>query len=85
MNEVTMYGNDQCKYCNLAESLLLQKGVLSINKILVNHHDESLTAMIEVTGRKTTPQIFIGNRHIGGFDDLASLDDEGSLDTLLRT
>ena len=74
MNEVTMFSSEICRYCGLAESLLSRKGVLKIKKILVNHDDDTINEMIEKTGRRTTPQIFIGDRHIGGFDDLVELD-----------
>jgi glutaredoxin 3 len=83
MNEVTMFSSEICRYCGLAESLLSRKGVLKIKKILVNHDDDTINEMIAKTGRRTTPQIFIGDRHIGGFDDLVALDRAGSLDTLL--
>ncbi len=83
MTEITMFSSETCRYCDLAESLLSRKGVLKIKKILVNHDDESIREMISKTGRRTTPQIFIGERHVGGFDDLVALDRDGSLDSLL--
>lgn len=83
MIEVTMFSSETCRYCDLAESMLSRKGVLKIKKILVNHDEDSIKEMMSKTGRRTTPQIFIGDRHVGGFDDLVALDRDGSLDTLL--
>jgi len=66
-----------------AERLLNKKGV-QVHKILVNLNPQEMTKMIEITGRRTVPQIFIGDRHVGGFDDLVELDLEGELDSLLQ-
>jgi len=66
-----------------AERLLASKGVKDINKIRVDLQPEKRNEMIEKTGRRTVPQIFIDDRHIGGFDDLRALDLAGGLDPLL--
>ncbi len=82
MPQVTMYCTAVCPYCVRAERLLASKNV-SITKIRVDLHPEQRDAMIERTGRRTVPQIFIGDVHVGGFDDLALLDSKGGLDPLL--
>ena len=80
---IRMYSTQLCPYCLRAERLLNQKGV-AVNKILVDNNPEELTKMIQLTGRRTVPQIFIDERHVGGFDDLVELDLEGELDPLLQ-
>ena len=82
---VQMYCTAVCPYCVRAEQLLNRKGVKEIEKIRVDLQPELRDAMIELTGRRTVPQIFINGVHVGGFDDLAELDHEGGLDTLLAT
>ena len=83
MTDIRMYCTDFCPYCVRAEMLLKAKGVDEISKILVDSTPDGFKDMIELTGRRTVPQIFIGDRHIGGFDDLAALDRQGGLDPLL--
>jgi len=83
MPKVLMYCTRFCPYCVRAERLLTAKGV-SIDKIRVDDRPEEFTRMVELTGRNTVPQIFIGERHVGGYDDLAQLDFEGELDPLLQ-
>jgi len=83
MANVLMYTSAICPYCMNAERLLASKGVKEINKIRVDLQPEKRDEMIEKTGRRTVPQIFIGDRHIGGFDDLRALDLAGELDPLL--
>ncbi|MDK2126053.1 glutaredoxin 3 [Parachitinimonas caeni] len=83
MSEVTMFHTSTCPYCVQAESLLKRKGVTHINKVNVGTSAESRAEMIAKTGRRTVPQIFIGERHIGGFDDLAALELSGGLTPLL--
>lgn len=83
MPKVLMYCTRFCPYCVRAERLLTAKGV-SIDKIRVDDRPEEFTRMVELTGRNTVPQIFIGDRHVGGYDDLAQLDFEGELDPLLQ-
>ena len=73
-----------CPYCVRAEQLLKQKQVIEIDKILVDIEPEQKREMIEKTGRRTVPQIFIGDVHVGGCDDLHALEDAGELDTLLQ-
>jgi glutaredoxin 3 len=83
MSSVQMYCTAVCPYCVRAEHLLKRKGISEIEKIRVDLQPEMRDAMIEMTGRRTVPQIFINGVHVGGFDDLAELDQEGGLDTLL--
>ena len=83
MAKVLMYSTAVCPYCIQAERLLTKKGVADIEKIRVDLQPEQRELMIEKTGRRTVPQIYIGDTHVGGFDDLAALDRAGGLDTLL--
>ena len=82
-NEVKMYCTAFCPYCIRAEMLLKAKGVKEINKIYVDKIPNGFDDMIALTSRRTVPQIFIGEQHIGGYDDLAALDKRGRLDPLL--
>lgn len=84
MNHVTMYCTPRCRFCTLAELLLKKRGVKDIEKIYVAELHNQRTEMIEKTGRQTVPQIFIGDVHVGGFDDLAELDRKGELERLLQ-
>jgi glutaredoxin 3 len=81
---VLMYTTAVCPYCNMAERLLKSKGNEAIEKIRVDLEPEQRIAMMEKTGRRTVPQIYIGDTHVGGFDDLSALDREGRLDPLLQ-
>jgi len=83
MAEITMYGAQGCGYCQSAEHLLTRKGVAHINKIRVDTEPGLWEAMSAKTGRRTVPQIYIGDLHVGGFDDLNALDKAGRLDALL--
>ena len=83
MANILMYTSAVCPYCINAERLLASKGVTEINKIRVDLQPEKRDEMIQKTGRRTVPQIFIDDRHIGGFDDLRALDQAGGLDPLL--
>lgn len=83
MAKVLMYCTAVCPYCVRAEQLLQRKGVREIEKIRVDLLPELRVAMMEKTGRRTVPQIFIGDEHVGGYDDLASLDHAGELEKLL--
>jgi glutaredoxin 3 len=83
MAKVLMYTSGYCPYCTNAERLLHSKGVNEIEKIQVDTAPELKIAMMEKTGSRTVPQIYIGERHIGGFDDLRALDLAGGLDPLL--
>ena len=80
---VTMYSTAMCPYCVQAERLLLAKGVTQIAKIRVDLDPVQRAAMMEKTGRRTVPQIYIGDVHVGGFDDLVALDRAGRLAPLL--
>ncbi|NJO15463.1 MAG: glutaredoxin 3 [Thioploca sp.] len=84
MPVIRMYSTQLCPYCIRAERLLNQKG-MAVNKILVDNNPEEFTKMIQLTGRRTVPQIFIDERHVGGFDDLVELDIEGELEPLLQS
>lgn len=81
---VLMYTSAVCPYCQRAEALLKARGVTVIEKIRVDLDPARRDEMIARTGRRTVPQIFIGDMHIGGFDDLSALDHEGRLAPLLR-
>jgi glutaredoxin 3 len=83
MAKVTMYSTGVCPYCIQAERLLKAKGVAAIDKIRVDLQPEQRDEMIAKTGRRTVPQIYIGETHVGGFDDLSALDRAGGLDKLL--
>ena len=84
MTDIRMYCTAFCPYCVRAETLLKNKGVSEITKIMVDSVPDGFRDMMELTGRRTVPQIYIGDRHIGGFDDLAALDRQGGLDPLLE-
>ena len=84
MPRVSMYCTAVCPYCVAAERLLKNKGVSDIHKIRVDLQPAKRIEMMERTGRRTVPQIYIEDRHVGGFDDLAALDAAGELDPLLR-
>lgn len=83
MAKVTMYSTGVCPYCIQAERLLKAKGVAEIDKIRVDLLPEQRAEMMAKTGRRTVPQIYIGDTHVGGFDDLSALDRAGGLDSLL--
>lgn len=78
-----MYTTAVCPYCINAERLLTSKGVAAIDKIRVDLQPEQRVVMMQKTGRRTVPQIYIDDKHIGGFDDLRALDLAGELDPLL--
>ena len=82
--KVSMYMTAYCPYCNMAERLLQAKGVRDIDKIRVDLDPALRAEMMKRTRRRTVPQIYIGDRHIGGYDDLSALDRAGRLDALLR-
>ncbi len=83
MPQVKMYCTAVCPYCTMAEKLLTKKGVANIEKIRVDLDPSQLQEMMQITGRRTVPQIYIGERHVGGFDDISALDAAGELDPLL--
>jgi glutaredoxin 3 len=83
MPKVLMYSTAICPYCINAERLLVSKGVTEIEKIRVDLQPEQRIEMMQKTGRRTVPQIYIEDRHIGGFEELRALDLEGGLELLL--
>jgi glutaredoxin 3 len=80
-----MYTTAVCPYCVRAKQLLTAKGVAHIEEIRVDTNPEARTHMMEITGRRTVPQIFIGDTHVGGCDDLVALDAQGGLLPLLQS
>lgn len=82
--KIVMYSTAVCPYCIHAEKLLIAKGVQHIEKIRVDLQPELRAEMTQKTGRRTVPQIYIGEKHVGGFDDLRALDLAGELDPLLN-
>lgn len=85
MAPVRMYATAVCPYCINAERLLRAKGVTEIEKIRIDLDPARRDEMMAITGRRTVPQIFIGDTHVGGFDDLSALDHAGGLDPLLAS
>ncbi len=85
MAKVLMYCTEVCPYCVRAENLLKKRGVTEIEKIRIDLQPEQRDIMIAKTGRRTVPQIYIGERHVGGFDDMAELDSQGELVPLLNS
>lgn len=81
---VVMYSTAVCPYCVMAERLLKSKGVEEIEKVRVDLDPAVREGMMQKTGRRTVPQIYIGETHVGGFDDLSALDRAGKLDSLLN-
>jgi len=79
-----MYSTGMCPFCQMAERLLRSKGVTAIAKVRVDLEPERRVEMMEKTGRRTVPQIYIGETHVGGYEDLAALERAGRLDELLR-
>ncbi|WP_353573125.1 glutaredoxin 3 [Candidatus Albibeggiatoa sp. nov. BB20] len=84
MPKVVMYSTQICPYCMRAEHLLRNRGVEHIEKIMIDREPEKMQEMMQLTGRRTVPQVFIGGKHIGGFDDLSELDMEDGLLPLLE-
>jgi glutaredoxin 3 len=83
MPDIVIYATAVCPFCINAERLLRSKGVTDFEKIRVDLDPQKRIEMMEKTGRRTVPQIYIGTRHIGGFDDLYALDVAGELEPLL--
>ena len=83
MAHVVLYGTAVCPYCVMAERLLKSKGVLDIEKIRIDLEPQQRDVMMQKTGRRTVPQIYIGATHVGGYDELLVLDRAGKLDALL--
>ncbi len=82
MARVLMYSTHICPYCRMAERLLAKKGV-EPERVMVDDNPARREEMTRLTGRTSVPQIFIGTHHVGGYTELAELDREGKLDTLL--
>lgn len=85
MAKVLMYCTEVCPYCVRAENLLKKRGVTEIEKIRIDLLPEQRDIMVAKTGRRTVPQIYIGEHHVGGFDDMAELDSQGGLVPLLNS
>ena len=85
MNTVRMYTTQVCPYCLRAKALLRQRGVQVIDEVRVDLEPAEREKMVALTGRRTVPQIFIGDVHVGGCDDLMALDQRGGLAPLLAT
>ena len=83
MAKIRMYATAVCPFCVRAEMLLRSKGVTEIEKIRVDLDPRQREEMMQRTGRRTVPQIYIGDTHVGGFDELAALEHAGQLDPLL--
>jgi glutaredoxin 3 len=84
MNTVRMYTTQVCPFCQRAKALLKQRGVAAIEEIRIDLDPEQREQMMQITGRRTVPQIFIGDTHVGGCDDLIALDQQGGLLPLLQ-
>ena len=84
MQPVKMYTTAVCPYCIRAKQILKARGVEAIEEVRIDMHPDERMKMMEITGRRTVPQIFIGDTHIGGCDDLQALDSRGGLVPLLN-
>ncbi len=84
MPPVRMYCTAVCPYCVMAEKLLQRKGITTLDKIRIDLDPHQRSVMMELTGRRTVPQIYIGDTYVGGFDELSALDRLGKLDLLLQ-
>ena len=83
MARVMMYSTASCPFCIQAERLLARKGIADIEKVRVDLEPARRMEMMQKTGRRTVPQIYVGQQHVGGFEELAALDRAGQLDPLL--
>ena len=81
--KITLYTKDNCPFCVRAKALLLRKGA-AFEEIPVEGRDDLRTWLMETTGQRTVPQVFVGERSLGGFTDVVALDQEGRLDAILR-
>jgi glutaredoxin 3 len=84
MAKVKMYTTQVCPYCLRAKALLKQRGVAQIEEVRIDLNPTERQAMMDLTGRRTVPQIFIGSTHVGGCDELIALDQRGELMPLLQ-
>ncbi len=85
MTTVTMYTSAYCPYCSRAKALLQRHGVVALKEVFVDGQQALRAQMTEITGRTSVPQIFIGETHVGGCDDLHALDARGALAPMLQT
>jgi len=85
MVTVTMYTSAYCPYCSRAKALLQRHGVVDLQEVVVDGQQALRAQMTEITGRTSVPQIFIGETHVGGCDDLHALDARGALAPMLQT
>ncbi|HYB49998.1 MAG TPA: glutaredoxin 3 [Burkholderiaceae bacterium] len=83
--KVRMYSSGLCPFCRRAEALLAARGAKNVETLRVDQDSKLLAEMVRITGRRTVPQIFINERHVGGYDDLAAMDREGGLTALLAS
>lgn len=83
MARILIYATGACPFCVMAEKLLRAKGIADIDKVRVDLDPARRDEMMQRTGRRTVPQIYVGERHVGGYDDLVALDRAGGLDPLL--
>jgi glutaredoxin 3 len=83
MKRVVVYSTRICPFCVMAKRLLKSKGV-AFDEIMVDQDEAQRAEMMNRSGRRTVPQVFIGDQHVGGFDDLAALEHKGQLDPLLK-
>ena len=83
MKKIIMYTSNFCPFCKNAEQLLSNKGFMIDQKIFVDQDPKMLDSMMKITGKRTVPQIFIGDNHVGGFDELRKIDLSGELDKIL--
>ena len=81
--KVRMYSSGLCPFCRRAEALLAARGAKNVETLRVDQDSKLLAEMVRITGRRTVPQIFINERHVGGYEDLAAIDREGGLTALL--
>jgi glutaredoxin 3 len=85
MSRVRLYRIETCPYCDRAEALLKRRGVAEhLDIIHIDDSRKGFAEMARLTGQRTVPQVFVGDRHVGGFDDLVELDMDGELDDLLE-
>ena len=84
MQHVKMYTTAVCPYCIQAKQVLKNRGVAQIEEIRIDERADERVKMMEITGRRTVPQIFIGGTHVGGCDDLMALDSKGELMSMLN-
>ena len=84
MVNILMYTSNHCPYCRNAEQLLKYKGLAIDQKLYIDQDADLLSEMMEKTGKRTVPQIFIGSIYVGGFDDLRRMDLSGELETILK-